>query len=144
MKTGNANKRELDNLKIHTKFKLSALWTSFMMLYIYADLYSLYRPGQIDKMISGLMGPFPVTQNSLLMAGILTAIPALMIFLSIALNSKVNRIINICFGIIYTIVGVINLVGETWIYYIVYGITEMFISLMIIYYAWRWQKQDEK
>lgn len=144
MKSENINKREFNNIKIHTKFKLSALWISFMMLYIYADIYSLYRPGQIDKMISGLMGPFQVTQNSLLIAAILTAIPALMIFFSIALHSKVNRIINICLGIIYTIVGVGNLVGETWIYYIVYGITEMLLSMMIIYYAWRWQKQDEK
>ncbi len=84
--TGYVKKREWDNLKVNVKFKLSALWATMMMLYIYADIYSLYRPGHIDVIRSGMMGPFPVTQNALFLASILTAIPALMIFLSLAVT----------------------------------------------------------
>jgi hypothetical protein len=110
-----------------------------MMLYLYADFFSLYRPG---KMISGLMGPFPVTQVSLLSSSILMAIPAVMIFLSLSLKATVNRWISITFGILYTLVGIANLVGETWAYYIFYGLIETVITLLIVFTAWKWSKQD--
>jgi len=42
---------EKEDVKINVKMKLSALWATLMFLYIYADIYSLYRPGQIEKMI---------------------------------------------------------------------------------------------
>ena len=142
MNSDNKTKRILEDAKINVKIKLSALWVVFMMFYIYADIFSLYRPGQIDKMMSGLMGPFPVTQMSLLTASILTAIPAVMIFLSILLKPKVNRWVNIVIGILYTLVGIGNLIGETWVYYIAYGVTEMVLTLLIVFYSWKWPKHE--
>ena len=59
---------EKEDVKINVKMKLSALWVALMLLYIYADIFSLFRPGQIEEMISGRMGPFPVTQGSLLVS----------------------------------------------------------------------------
>jgi len=55
---------ELEDVKISVKIKLSALWAAMMLLYIYADIFSLFRPGQIEKMTKGLMGPYPVTQGT--------------------------------------------------------------------------------
>ena len=132
MNSDNKTKRILEDAKINVKIKLSALWVVFMMFYTYADIFSLYRPGQIDKMMSGLMGPFPVTQMSLLTASILTAIPAVMIFLSLALKPKVNRWVNMIVGILYILVGIGNLIGETWAYYITYGVTETVLTLLIV------------
>ena len=57
----NSKTTEMEDVKINVKMKLSALWVALMLLYIYADIFSLYRPGQIEKMMEGLMGPFPVT-----------------------------------------------------------------------------------
>ena len=88
------------------------------------------------------MGPFPVTQISLLTAAILTAIPAVMIFLSLLLKAKVNRWVNIIIGILYIIVGIGNLIGETWVYYISYGVIEIIITLLIILYSWKWPKHE--
>ena len=144
MNTDNKNTRIFEDVKVNVKLKLSALWVVLMMLYLYADFFSLYRPGIIEKMISGLMGPFPVTQVSLLTASILMAIPAVMIFLSLSMKPKVNRGVNMTFGILYTLVGISNLVGETWAYYISYGIVEIVITLLIVYYAWKWPKQERQ
>lgn len=72
------------------------------------------------------------------------AIPAVMIFLSLSLKPKVNRGVNITFGILYTLVGISNLVGETWAYYISYGLVEIVITLLIVYYAWKWPKQERQ
>jgi len=120
------------------RMKLSALWASMMLLYIYADILSLFRPGQVEEMIDGRMGPFPVTQGSLLTASILMIIPAVMVFLSITLKSAVNRWVNIIFGALYTLVNISNLIGETWIYYLSFGVVEIALTLLIIRYAWKW------
>lgn len=121
------------------KIKLAALWVALMFLYIYADIFSLYRPGQIEEMIAGRMGPFPVTQGSLLTASILMLIPAVMVFLSLTLKPKVDRWANIILGVLYTAVNIGNLVGETWAFYIFFGIVEMALTLLIVGHAWKWR-----
>jgi len=133
---------EIEDVKINVKMKLTALWVAMMLLYIYADILSLFRPGQIEEMIKGLMGPFPVTQGSLLVASILMIIPAVMVFLSLTLKPKVNRWANITVGVLYTLVNISNLIGETWAYYIFFGIVEIVLTLLIVWYAWKWPKQE--
>lgn len=127
----------MEDVRINVKMKLAALWVAMMFLYIYADILSLFRPGQIEEMIKGLMGPFPVTQVSLLVASILMIIPAVMVFLSLTLKPAVNRWTNITLGVLYTLVNLSNLMGETWAYYIVFGIVEIVLTLLIVWYAWR-------
>lgn len=133
---------EMEDMKISVKIKLSALWVAMMLLYIYADILSLFKPGQVEEMIKGLMGPFPVTQGSLLTASILMIIPAVMVFLSLTLKSKVNRWANITLGVLYTAVNISNLIGETWAYYIFFGIVEIVCTLLIVWNAWKWPKQE--
>ena len=65
---------EMEDVKINVKVKLSALWAAMMLLYIYADILSLFRPDQLEEIIDGRMGPFSVTQASLLVASILDII----------------------------------------------------------------------
>ena len=133
---------EMEDVKVNVKIKLSALWIAMMLLYIYADILSLFRPGQVEEMIDGRMGPFPVTQGSLLIASILMIIPAVMVFISLTLKPKVNRWANIILGVLYTLVNISNLIGETWAYYILFGIVEIVLTLLIVWYAWRWHKQE--
>jgi hypothetical protein len=128
------------NNAIGVNAKLSALWAAMMFLYVYADVLSLYRPGQVDEISSGMMGPFEVSQGSLLMASVIVIIPALMIFLSLVLNNTVNRWSNLVAGGLFTLVNVSNLLGETWAYYLIFGILEIAITLLIIWYAWLWPR----
>jgi cbb3-type cytochrome oxidase subunit 3 len=133
-----------EDVKINVKMKLSALWVALMLLYIYADIFSLYRPSQLEEMISGRMGPFPVTQGSLLAASILMIIPAVMVFLSLTLKPKVNRWANIILGILYTLVNLSNLIGETWAFYICFGIVEIVLTFLIVGYAWKWRNPESQ
>jgi len=131
-----------EDVKSPVKVLLSALWAALMFLYIYADHFSLFKPGQIEEMAAGRMGPFPVTQGSLLSAAILMLISALMVFLSLALTSKVSRWVNIILGVLYTAVNVWNLVGETWAFYLLFGIVELALTLLIVGYSWRWRNAE--
>lgn len=133
---------EMEDMKISVKMKLSALWAAMMFLYIYADFLSLYRPGELEEIMKGLMGPFPVTQSALLSASILVILPAVMVFLSLVMKPAVNRWVNIILGGLYTLVNISNLIGEVWAYYILFGLVEIVITLLIVRYAWKWTKQE--
>ena len=130
---------EKEAMRIPVQMKLSALWASLMFLYIYADFLSLHRPGQMEEMMAGRMGPLTVTQGSVLAAAVLMLIPALMIFLSLALKPGASRWANVILGALYTAVNIANLVGESWAYYVLFGIVEIALTLLIVGYAWRWR-----
>lgn len=131
----------LENPKINIKFKLSALWTSLIALYIYGDYFELYVPGTVEKLINGTT--LLDSPTLLLIASILITIPALMIALSILLKPKINRLLNIIFGILLTIIVI--LVGsmsltEWYSFYVLYAFLEAIITISIVWYAWKWPK----
>jgi hypothetical protein len=82
----NNDAKIFQDVPIDVKLNLSALWVAMMFLYIYADMLSLFRPGQLDEMREGLMGPFQVIQVSLVSASILVIIPAIMVYVSLTLK----------------------------------------------------------
>ena len=137
MSANNKTAGILEDVKINVKLKLSALWGAMMLLYIYADILSFFRPGQIEKIMGGRMGSVPATQTFLLVAALLMIIPAVMVFLSLALKPTVNRWTNITLGVLYTLVNITNVMGETWAYYIFFGFVEIVLTLLIVWYAWR-------
>jgi hypothetical protein len=133
---------EKEDVKINVKMKLSALWVALMLIYIYADILHQFMPGMIEKVMEGFMGPFPVTQTALLSAAVLMTIPAVMVFLSLTMKPKVNRWANIILGVLYTLVNVSNLIGETWAYYFFFVVVEIVLSVLIVGYAWKWRPRE--
>jgi hypothetical protein len=131
-----------EGTKIDVRLKLSALWIALMLLYIYADIFSWFKPGAIEGMMAGRMGPFPVTQPSLFTASLLMIIPALMVFLSLSLKHKAARWTNIILGVLYSLVNISNQLGETWAFYILFGIVELAMTLLIVGYAWKWRSPE--
>lgn len=137
----NATKIGLEDVKINVKAKLSALWASVMFCYVYGDIFSLHQPGVITDIMSGKMGPFSVTPGLLLGFSLFMAVPAVMVFLSLALKPKVSRRINIVLGIFYLATNSLSAFSSTWAYFIGWGIIEGILNALIIWYAWKWPKQ---
>ena len=129
-------------MKIITRFKLIGLWITLMLLYIYCDIYSFHRTGYIDEMSAGKIGPFEVSQGLLAAFGALMIIPTLMILVCLFLNQKINKWFNIVIGALYTLVNIGNLVGETWVYYWIYGLIETAITVIVIITAIKWKKEE--
>jgi hypothetical protein len=69
---------------LSVRLKLAAVWTALMFLFVYADLLSFFRPGELAEISAGNMGPVDVSQGSLLIAAVIVTIPALMIAISAA------------------------------------------------------------
>jgi hypothetical protein len=129
-----------DEPKVTVRAKLSALWAALVLLYVYADVLSLFRPGQIEEMSEGRMGPTEATQATPLLAATIVVIPALMVFLTLTLKAGVSRWTNLTLGILYTAVSAGNLIGETWAYYLLFGVLEIAITTLIVWYAWTWRR----
>ena len=136
--------RAFDDIKIHVKIKLSALWAAVMFCYVYGDIFRLFQLGELQEMLEGKMWSQSVTQGLLVGTSIYVAIPAVMVFLSLALRPGVNRWANILLGVIYTAVMLYTMTWPgAWAYYIFLGIVEVALTVLIVWYAWSWPKQGE-
>ena len=131
----------LDDVKIDVKIKLSALWITLMLFYIYADILGFYTPGVIENVISGEIGGIQITQVFLFVMAIWMAIPSVMVFLSLALKAKANRWVNIIVGLLSIfILAATFFVGEFSIRYTFQAIIEAVLMVMLVWYAWNWPK----
>jgi hypothetical protein len=131
------------DIKIHVRFKLFALWTSVMFFYIYGDYFELYQPGKLQDMLSGRMPFGAISQGALLGMAAVMIIPSLMPFLSLVLPAAVNRWVNIVFGVIYSLIMIVVIRGG-WHYYVLFGLIEITLTVLIVWFAWTWPKQPTR
>ena len=120
-----------NDVKYNTRTVLMGLWVVLVLMYLYCDIFSFFRTGTITDILEGKMGIIDVTQMSLVIASVMLMLPILMILVNLLLKSKIARLLNIVMGILFIVVNIGNLVGETWMYYWIYGIIELLITLTI-------------
>ncbi|MFC1936027.1 DUF6326 family protein [Chloroflexota bacterium] len=143
MYTNNKTAKILEDVKINVKIKLSALWIVLMFCYTYADILGFYAPGNIEELISGEIAGIQMTQGLLLGSAVLMAIPSIMVFLSLTLKAKANRLANIIVGVVYMgVLGSTFLTGRNPAYYIFYASGKATLIALIIWYAWKWPKSE--
>jgi hypothetical protein len=135
-------KNKLEDFKINIKIKLSALWASVTLCYLYGDYFELYVPKQVEGLVSGdnILG----SPTKLFFASVLLAIPALMVFLSITLKPSINKWLNIAFGIFFTAIMLLIVTTSLtpWrTFYVFLAIIESVLTSLIVWYAWKWPKQ---
>jgi len=134
----------LENPKVNIKIKLAALWASVTFCYLYGDYFELYTPDKVNSLITGenvLDSPV-----KLLVASIILAIPSVMVAVSILLKPKINRILNILFGSLFTIMMVliaVNSMTEWYGFYVFLAILESLITFLIVWYAIKWPKEQQ-
>ena len=135
MNTQNTPQNSLEYTTVSLKLKLAALWTSFMFLYTYVDYFHFYMPGMIEDILAGKVYTFDITYVFLLIVMILVAIPAFMIFLSVALPNKVNRWVNPIVAAVFIPYMLFNLVGEAWPHMYFAAALEVAHLCLIMWYA---------
>lgn len=132
----------LDDSRLPVRAKLAAAWTSFMFFYIYVDHLSLYEPGVIDGIRSGVVFEFDISQSFVVISLTLVAIPILMILLSALLPARANRITNLVVASLYVPVTLFNAVDESWLFYYGLGIVlELIVLVIIMRAAWTWPRR---
>jgi hypothetical protein len=130
-----------EEYKINVKLVLSALWASVMFLYIYGDYFELYVPGKTEGLLNGqnLLN----TPYKLLFATIILTLPSLMIFLSLIMKPKWNRILNIsiaAFLTLFTLLVGASSLSEWRIFYVMLSFLEAILTAIIVWKAWHWPR----
>ena len=135
----------LDELRVHVKAKLAALWASATLCYLYGDFIAFYSPGALQMISDGRMGPLQITQLVLLGIAVVMAFPAVMVVLSLILPALWSRRLNVVAGTIYTAIMLITMVGA-WAgnqyFYIYLGVVEVTLTSCAVWYAVKWPKQS--
>lgn len=131
----------LSDAPVNIKVTLAALWAATMSCYIYCDYFALYIPGKLQSMLDGSMGPLGrVTQEVLLGTSMMMAVPSLMIFLSVALPARANRVLNLVVGSLYTALLVLLAWTAGWNFYKFFAVLEAVLTATAVRYAWRWPR----
>jgi hypothetical protein len=57
------------------------------------------------------------------------------------LKPRLNRWLNIILGATYTVIILITMPGA-WVFYIFLGVIEIVLTMLVVWYAWNWPRQD--
>lgn len=131
----------MEDFKINVKIKLSALWAALMFCFAYADIIAHMRSDIVEGILAGELEGIQITQEALIGSAVLMVIPIVMIFISLMLNAKVNRWLNIVLGAIYAGINLTTMLmaGGGWVYYYIFAVFEVVISVLIVWVAWKWK-----
>ena len=125
-------------MNVRTQTLLSTLWI-FVILNIFArDFHELGRPGMLQQVMSGVVDGVTITEELMLLGGIMIEIFIVMVALSQVLKYRVNRCVNMIVGpIAIMIVVMTNLSPD--LDNIFFMTIEIITLLAIIGVAWRWK-----
>ena len=137
---------EIESVKI----KLALLWLSYFCAMIVLPTLDLYRPGIIEEIIAGegVPGGEPMAAGWILFIAIIMLIPPVMAVVSITLKDKANRWANIIVGIVVAGLSFANPVefliepSAEAAYHILIAIVNVVITVLIVWYALKWPKQE--
>lgn len=125
---------------VNVRIKISALWVSMLFVFVYVDLFSLYRPDFRADIDAGEIAGFTINQSFLLGTTAYIVIPSLMVFCALILRPRINRIVNIALSAMYALTIIASAIGE-WNYFILGSSIEATLLAAIIYYAWTWPRE---
>lgn len=140
MRSQTTRSAALEDLPVSVRLKLAALWASFMFLYIYVDYFHLYMPGSLEDLLAGRVFVFDITQAYIVAGLTSVTIPAMMIFLSVALPAQAARWTNLGVATVYVPYTLFNLAGEAWIHMALAAALEVSLLVLVIRLAWRWPR----
>lgn len=129
------------DLRVNIKIQLMAMWATVMFCYVYGDYFELYVPGKTQGLLDGknLLD----TPEKLFLAMLLLLIPALMIMFSVMVTAPINRILNMVFALMYTLLMILVGVSSisTWrSFYVFLALIEALITFMIFWKALKWPR----
>ncbi|MCW8933432.1 MAG: DUF6326 family protein [Gammaproteobacteria bacterium] len=125
-------------MSTRTQTLLSTLWI-FVILNMFArDFHELGRPGMLEQVMSGVVDGVIITEELMLLGGIMFEVFIIMVVLSQVLKYKINRCVNMVMGLIaIAIVVMTNLSPD--LDNIFFMIIEIIALVAIIGIAWKWK-----
>ena len=127
---------------INPRIKIAALWASVMFIFVYVDLFSLFRADVRADIEAGKVFAFTIGQGFLLGVTAYVVLPSLMLSLALVLPVAVTRMANIVAALLYAVTIAGGAIGE-WNYYVFGSLVEAVLLAGVFYYAWTWPKASD-
>jgi hypothetical protein len=128
-----------DSGRIDTRLRISALWVAMLFVFAYVDLFSLYRPDVRADLEAEKLSDFDINQTVLFSTTLYIVIPSLMVYLTLVMRPRTNRVVNMIVAAGYGLTVIGSAVGE-WNYYILGSAIETILLALVIHHAWTWPK----
>jgi hypothetical protein len=138
-----SNKKSKRNI-LDVKIILSALWGARVFSGLQGDSTRLHDPVALNELITGT-ADIAVTDLMLVVLSMILAIPIIMSVLSLTLKDKANRRANLITGIFFVIWELVFLIfvySQAPLYEIFWGIAYLIFVSLVVWYAWKWPKQE--
>ena len=132
--------RQYRDTPVDVKHLLCALWIATLVVFAYVDIFGFLRADVLKAALDGKAATtdFTINQVFLTLTLIYILLPTLMVVLSLVLQPRANRILNIAASILYMISIAVSCFGETWAYYLIGSVIEVMLLAMIARTAWSW------
>ena len=128
-----------ENVVNLTRIKLSALWVALMLTYLLGDVMRIFS----GDFVPGEMVGAQTSQGYIWAWQYFFVMPIIMVFLSLTLNYKINRWMNIILAILFFIINLIGLPGYPSYYDQFLIVVGLGFNLVTIWQAWKWPEQEE-
>ena len=135
----------MENLALY-KIRFSVLWLLWLVTDLHLWALMLIEPGLIDEIRAGEVLGMVVGDEMLLLGAVIILVPLMMVVLPLTLKDKINRWANIIVGAVYTFLGLTEIIeqaADPWAYRILMTLVKIVFSALIVWFAWKWPKQEE-
>jgi len=117
-----------------TRIILSGIWVSLMLIYLLGDVIRIFA----GDYTAGVMDGVEVPSNMWIVAAAMMLIPILMVFLTLVLGYRVDRILNIVVAVVFFLFNLYGLPGYPGLYDKFLLAVSLVFNLMTVWYAWKW------
>ncbi|WP_096086795.1 DUF6326 family protein [Agaribacterium haliotis] len=124
------------NAQLHWRSLLSGLWLFYLLNMLFRDIHEFFRPGFIEQLLTGVVNGTQMSDELLLVAGIVLQIPLVMMFLSRLLPDQLNRWLNIVAALI-ALLGIVLSNGSADMDDLMFASLQALALLFLIYLAWQ-------
>lgn len=125
-----------------TALKLSTLWIFVMLNFFARDLHELARPGVLEQMMSGTFDGVKITEELMLLGGIMFEVPMLMVILSLLLDRPLNRWVH-AFAVLFITGTILMNNTNPDLDNLFFMVVQLAALSSISYLAWNWRAKLE-
>jgi len=122
------------------KVLYSTIWLFVLLNVIFRDIHEFIKADFIEQILTGVVNGTKITEELMLMGGILMEIPIAMVLLSRVLKYSVNRWANIIAAIFNIVVIIGNRPGDLDDMF--FATIEIAALLYIVWSAWKWTESE--
>jgi hypothetical protein len=137
--------RKTAGIMLDVRIILAVLWVAGMLSSLNGDTYRLNDPVALQALIANT-GAIVASSGLLLVMSIVFVVPILMSVLTLTLKYPVSRWANRILGILYAMVilgfWVLGFVFKSAGYEFVWSTAQLVFALLVVWYAWKWPKQE--